>query len=152
MNRAQRRAQSANSRAWRRGVETVHKEAGGLLELCVVRPEDMLLLILSGLSGDRRANATAIAVTDAICGISEAAKTSAPKLCGSCPRELTDNRYAVVVAMPQRDEPSTAIGMAICHGCATTEVGIREKAMLGFRNLWPNLRPIAITHQDGGRA
>jgi hypothetical protein len=154
MNRQQRRAQKTqgNTEAWRRGIETVHREAAGVLELVIVEPEDMLLLILGGLSGDRRAKSTAIAVTDAICGISEAAKTSAPKLCGSCPRELTDNGYAVVVAMPQRDDPSTAIGMAICHGCATTEEGIRDKAMLGFRNLWPSLRPIAVTHQDGGRA
>jgi hypothetical protein len=95
MNRQQRRAQKAqgNTEAWRSGIETVHREAAGVLELIIVEPEDMLLLILGGLSGDRRAKATAIAVTDAICGISEAAKTSAPKLCGSCPRELTDNGY-----------------------------------------------------------
>ncbi len=154
MNRHDRRAAKAQGKteAWRRGIETVHREAAGVLDLIVVRPEDMLLLILSGMSGDRRANATAIAVTDAICGISESARTTKPKLCGSCPRSLTDNAYSVVVAMPQRDDPSTAIGMAICHGCATTEAGIREKATGAFRSIWPSLRPIAVTHPDGGRA
>jgi hypothetical protein len=154
MNRQQRRAQKAqgNTEAWRRGIETVHREAAGILELVIVRPEELLMLIFGGMSGDRHAKATAIAVSDAVRHISEAAGTENPKLCGSCPRELTDNRYAVVVAMPQRDDPSTAIGMAICHCCATTEAGIREKAMLGFRSLWPSLRPIAVTHQDGGRA
>ena len=51
MNRAQRRAQSAKSRAWRRGVETVHKEAAGLLELCVVRPDDLHLRLFDALAG-----------------------------------------------------------------------------------------------------
>jgi hypothetical protein len=156
MNRHARRAQQAQGKTetetWRRGIETVHREAAGVLDLIIVRPEEILLLSLSRMSGDQRANATAIAVTDAICGINEAAKTSAPKLCGSCPRELTDNCYAVVVAMPQRDAPSAAIVMAICHGCATTEAGIREKATEAFRSVWPDLRPITVTHQDGGRA
>jgi hypothetical protein len=45
--------------------------------------------------------------------ITEAAKTPTPKLCGSCPKELTEGRYTVVLAMPHRDDPSTAVGMGI---------------------------------------
>jgi hypothetical protein len=154
MNRHQRRAAKAQGQteAWRRGIETVHREAAGVLELIVVERAEMPLLFMDALSGDHYANVIALAVTDTIWGIREAARTGIPKLCGSCPRALTDNSYSVVLAMPQRADPSTAIGMAICHGCATTEADIREKAAGGFKGIWPDLRPITVTHQDGGRA
>ena len=154
MNRAQRRAQKAQAKsaAWKQGIETVHREAAGVLELFVVQPERMPDLMLAALNGDRRAAAIAVAVVDAVHDISDAARTPVPKLCGSCPRELKDHRYAVVLAAPDRDDPTTAITMAICEECATTETVIREKAMLGFRGIWPDLRPISLTHQDGGRA
>ena len=153
MNRAQRRAQKAKTKAtsWKAGIEAVHREAAGVLTLIIVQPGSMPDLIVAALNGDRRAAGIAAAVVDAVVGISEAANTAAPKLCGSCPRELKDHHYAVVLAAPDRDDPTTAVTMAICKGCATTESGIREKAMLGFRGIWPELRPNTV-HSHGGRA
>jgi hypothetical protein len=154
MNRHQTRAQRAqdSKQAWRRGVERIHDEAAGALEVFIIQPQSMPDLLLAAFSGDRRAAAIAVAVVDAVADIGKAAKTATPKLCGSCPAELTHNRYALVIAAPDRDDPTTAIAMGICQACGTTEAGIREKAMIGFRGIWPDLRPITVTHQTGGRA
>ncbi len=153
MNRRQRRAaQSAADRRWRNGLEAVHEEARGLLALHVVRPEDMLELLFASLTGEPYSAAIASAVTRAVADITSAAASGTPKLCGSCPKEIRDSAYSVVLEVPECDDPTTSIGMVICTTCATTEAGIREKATVALRGIWPDLRPITVTHASGGRA
>ena len=42
--------------------------------------------------------------------------------------------------------------MAICHRCGTTPGGIHAAAVASLRLIWPDARPIHVTHPDGGRA
>jgi hypothetical protein len=153
MNRHQRRAaKSAQDRAWRDSLDTIHQEARGLLALHVVRAEDMLDLLAASLTGDSYAAGLAQAVTHAVADIAAASTSGVPKLCGSCPREIHGSGYSIVLTLAECDDPTRAVGMAICKACGTTEVAIREKATVALRGIWPDLRPITITHASGSRA
>jgi hypothetical protein len=152
MNRQQTRAQKAQgSRAWRSGIKTVHQHAAGLLEIIIVQPAEMLELLIGSLCGDPRATAIARAASAAVGGIMSAATSSDPKLCLTCPRELRDTNCTVVLAVPHRADPTTAMGSAICPRCAATD-DLIGKASVALRGIWPSLRPVSVTHPDGGRA
>jgi hypothetical protein len=153
MNRAQRRAVDRQQKQdWADGLRRVHEEAAGVLELHIIRPREMLDLLADALSGDRRATIIAQAALDTVATVSRTAASGHAKLCLSCPRELMDQQFTVVLVVPERSHPSKAIGAAMCHACGLTESDIRNKAAVAFRGIWPDLRPITITHQTGGHA
>ncbi len=142
----------AATAAWQADMRSIHEQAGGVLELVVILPTDMPVLATRALFGDREAGAILTAMTYAETGIRKAPKRR-PMLCVSCPRPLLGGRYTHVVAIPSRDDPTKAIGLAVCHRCATEPDAITAKAVEGLRNgLWPDLRPVTLTNRTGGRA
>lgn len=133
------------------GVQRVNDEAGGLLELQVIQRTDLPALMLDALAGSSEAAQTLRLANDAVAGI-QAAPRRRPMLCGCCPRALRGGRYAVVLARPARDDAAQPLAMAICTKCGPDFGAIQAAATVALRRIWPDLRPITITHSKAGRA
>ncbi len=133
------------------GIEKLSAEAAGLLSVAVVQLEDLPNLVIDMMRGDPEAGILFTAVRNAISAIDNAPRRS-PALCVSCPRVLRKGRFALCIAFPDKHDPAHALGLAVCRHCATDADGIKAKAVVGLKRLWPNLRPINITHKSGGHA
>lgn len=133
------------------GFHRIHDEGGGAVELVVVRQTDALDMLGDAMAGNARAAGLLRATNDAL-GRIAAAPRRFPMLCAACPRPLKPGRYAIVLAVPARSDPTTAIGLAVCQHCAIGIADIRAKAAIGLRRIWPDLRPITVTHPRGGQA
>ena len=55
-------------------------------------------------------------------------------------------------ARPRTDRPSSAIGFAICPRRAANRAGLLSRASESLQQIWPDLRPITITHPGRGHA
>jgi hypothetical protein len=153
MNRHARRATKAHGpRAWRSGPPPAGEGAGQLYELIFADQAEVADMLLAADGGDERAGLIAHAATECVAATVAAARTTTPRLCLACPRELTDYRFSVALAVPGCDDPAKIICGALCHTCEATDDGSRERAMLAFRAVWPSLRPIRVTHPSGGHA
>ena len=141
--------------AWREemteSLQGMRAEGGGVVSIFVVRQCDAIRLLGSARAG----NATSLKVLRAVNvanGNIEQAPRRRPMLCASCPRPLRYGGYSIVVALPDNDEASRALTLAICKRCATKPDEIGSKALHGFRKLWPDLRPFTVTHAEVGYA
>ena len=137
--------------AWAAAIHSLHDEAAGLLVLDVVRRCDAPDLVLAAAAGDDYAARLLVAVNDALRNI-EKAPTGAPMQCAACAAPLRLGRFALCIARPATADPMQGLGMAICHRCGTTRGGIHAAASASLRLIWPDARPITVTHPDGGRA
>ncbi len=137
--------------ALRDGIRQVHVEAGGLLELQVVQRADMSALILDALAGSDEAAQLLRLTQDTLAKI-KAAPRREPMLCGACPRALQGGRFAIIIAKPSCDDPTQGIAMAICTRCGPNLPGIQAAARTALQRIWPDLRPVVVTHPKGGRA
>ena len=133
------------------GIQQVHAEAGGLLTLQVVQCGDMPALILDALAGSGEAVQTLRLTRETLANI-EAAPRRKPALCGSCPRALRGRQFAIIIARPACDDPTQGIAMAVCARCGPDHGAIQAKAAVALARIWPDVRPISITHSHGGRA
>jgi hypothetical protein len=133
------------------GFEAVHREAAGLLTLDIIRPERFVELVLASMSGD---DAAARLVESAVKTVSriEKAPRREPKLCGCCPKKLRGTGFVICVANPAVDSPSGSIAFALCERCSSDDAAVRDNAAKALRRVWPDLRPVTVTHQAGGRA
>ncbi len=136
---------------WAEAVRQVHEEAAGVLSVVIVRQCDAVHLALDALSGDDTAAALLLQVNDCIQRI-EGASARNRTQCGCCGANLASGRYAVVIASPDVSDPSAGLGMAICRRCGPTVGAIKAAAMSALRLIWPDLRPVQVTHPEGGRA
>ncbi len=136
--------------ALQEGVRQVHAEAGGALTLQVIQRADLPGLALDALAGSDEAAQLLRQVLDTSAAI-EAAPRRRPMLCAQCPRGLRGGQYAVVVAKPACDAPSTGLALAVCYRCGPDFAAIQAAAHAGLRRIWPDLREVTITH-PGGRA
>ena len=50
------------------------------------------------------------------------------------------------------DTASQGITMGICAACAIEPDDLLAKAREGLTRIWPDLRPVAVTHPAGSRA
>ncbi len=137
--------------ALRDGIQQVNGEAGGLLTLQVIQCADMPALVLDTLAGSDEAVHLLHLTRDTLAGI-QAAPRRKPMLCGSCPRALRNGRFAIIIARPACDDPTQGIAMAICSSCGPDHDAIQAKATVALTRIWPNVRPVTITHSNGGRA
>jgi len=137
--------------ALQEGVQRVSDEAGGMLTLQVIRRADMPTLMLDALAGSDEAVQLLRLVRETVAGI-RAAPRWRPMLCGCCPQALRGGRYALVLAKPARDDATQGIALAICSRCGPTYGAIQAAAAVALRRIWPDLRPITITHPKGGQA
>lgn len=133
------------------GLHRIHDEAGGVVELVVVRQVDALDLLADAMGGDTKA-AGLLQATNQALGRIAAAPRHLPMLCSACPRPLKPGRFAIVLALPAKSGPANAIGLAVCQHCASSVDDIRAKATIGLRRIWPNLRAVTVTHPAGGEA
>ena len=134
------------------GVDRLQVEAGGVLELIIVRPPDAVGILGEAIAGSETAARIFRAVSTAATGIA-AAPRHRPMLCVSCPRPLRKKTpCSFVLVLPKRADAAEGLTLAVCAKCATKREDIQVKALVGLRRIWPDLRPIEITHEDGGRA
>lgn len=137
--------------ALRDGIQRVNDEAGGLLELQVIQRTDLPALILDALAGSSEAAQTLRLVNDTVANI-QAAPRRRRMLCGACPRGLHGGRFSVIIARPACDDPAQGLAMAICTKCGPDFDAIQVKAAVALARIWPNVRPVTVTHPEGGRA
>jgi hypothetical protein len=136
-NRHQRRAAKARARLRR------PEDAGLLYELVFVDQPEMFDLLLAAGSGDRRAAMIAHAGGEALIATSSAARTARPRVCLSCPREITDCSFSVALAVPNWHEPSRIIAAAVCQSCSASRDARHDKAVKAFRAILPDFRPLS---------
>jgi len=133
------------------GVQQFHAEAGGMLSLQVIQRTDLPAMILDALAGSAEA-AQLLRLTNQALHNIQAAPRRKPMLCGCCPRSLRHGRYSIIIARPACDDPSQGLALAICNTCGPDRDAIDAKAVAALVRIWPNVRPVAVTHPDGGRA
>jgi len=133
------------------GVQRVNDEAGGLLTVQVIQQHDMPAMVADALCG--RAEAMQLLrLTNQVLANIQGAPRRNPMLCGSCPRALRGGRYAVIIARPTCDDPTQGLSLAICRKCGPDFDAIQVKATVALARIWPNVRPVTVTHPEGGRA
>ncbi len=132
-------------------IQRVHAEAGGLLELLVFQSTDAPELILDALAGSAEAKQT-LRHIKAVVGSVRAAPRRKPMLCAACPRALRGGVFSIVIARPACDDPTRGLGLAICPRCGPDRDTAHAAAAVALRRIWPDLRPVTITHPAGGRA
>jgi len=133
------------------GVEQITKEAGGLVDVMVVQLQDMPDILADAMAGSREALTLLNAINDTLTRI-DAAPRRFPMLCVSCPRPLRKGRFSFGLALPQCDDPTRMLAVAVCHRCSTDRDGIKDRSVAGLKRIWPDLRPITVTHKSGGHA
>jgi hypothetical protein len=136
---------------WRDGIQATQDEAAGLMSLVVIHPADAAALFLDVVAGVPMAIQALNAFSDTMRRI-QSAPRRAPMLCGCCPRPLRKREFAVVLAMPERADPTRCVSLGICVKCASTDEKIREKAIQAFRTIWPTAREIRISDHPAGHA
>lgn len=137
--------------AWAKGIEELHKEASGVLAVQVVQQADMAELLGYVLAGDPEAIRVLSVVRDALRRIQDAPRNR-PMLCASCPKPLRNGAYAIIAAFPAHNDAARGMGLAVCRSCGTTDDAIQRKALEGLRRIWPDVRPVTVTHPEGGQA
>lgn len=135
---------------WADGIARISAECAGVVALQVVTPEDLPEMLAASLMGDREATRLAHLVAQALRRIEEAPRSRA-MLCAACPKRLRGGRYAIVCAVPHRDDPREALTLGVCRRCATRHDAIVQKAGQALKRVWPDLRAIDI-HPGRGHA
>ena len=135
--------------ALQEGVQRVNDEAGGVLSLQVIQRGDMPALISDALAGSGEAMELLRLVRETMDGIQGAPRRK-PMLCGSCPKALRNGRFSIVLAKPACDDPTQGVAMMICAKCGSSIGAIQAAALVALRRIWPDARPITVTHPDGG--
>ena len=129
----------------------VTTESGGVLNVDIVRPIDFLNLVTAALTGDAAAARLVRTAGDAVIGFGFMPPDQ-PALCACCPRPLLSGSYSVAVVTPACDAPGQGLALGICTACATQPDDLLAKAWEGLTRIWPDLRPVAVTHPAGSRA
>ena len=132
---------------WSDGIQAVQQESGGLMSFNVIRQADAPGLLFDAMRGDPDATRLAQGLASLLGQIASAPRHK-PVLCACCPRALR-RTFAVIIAGPERPNARNSIGFGICERCATEPEDIRTKAIEALRRIWPDARPVTITH---GRA
>ena len=133
------------------GIEQAQAESGGLMSLFVVQPHEAADLFVAALAGNATAYRLVRILTENIRRVRTAPKR-APILCATCQHTLRSTPHSFVVAEPMGNDPTQTVCLGICVKCAVPVDAVLEKAMGAFREIWPELRPVNVTHPNGGRA
>ena len=133
------------------GLASLHREAGGAVELIVIRPVDAPDVVAHALAGDPYA----VKVFEALANASrlvDAAPKRKPLLCATCPRPLRGTAFSFGIVLPMRDDAQSGVAFGICTKCGTSLDALQVKATAALYKIWPDLVPIEVTHPSGGRA
>jgi hypothetical protein len=143
----------SNSQAWVDGIRAVSAEAAGLLNVTIVDSETCGEILADAMMGDERAVALFNASLEARRRVANVPRRR-PALCVACPRAVKRVTRATIfgVALPATARPEAVIGFVFCARCAADRGTLLAKAEIGLRGVWPDLRPLVVTHPEGGRA
>lgn len=143
---------SPDRETWAAGMAAVHREAAGLMEIRIVMLPDVAALTVEAHCGSVEAYGVLQGVSHALSQI-QGAPRNRPALCGCCSRSLRKARFNFVVAQPaNQPTPAHRLAMAICGRCGTDRETVRAAGVRALREVWPDSRPVNVTHQTGGRA
>ena len=133
------------------GLQTIHREAGGLFDVNVWTMKQILLQLLVD-----PGNPILHAMADGIRSTRRLATgTAGSDQCLTC--ETTFSRKVapvrIVTLTAHVDEPSMTLLSFICGECADRP-DLEERMLAVFRRSWPDMRTIDMTrfHDEGGRA
>ena len=132
-------------------MQAVADEAGGILDVALVRLSDLDDLLARTLLGSLTAARLLMGAVDTMTIIDKAPKRN-PMLCACCPRKLPGPGYTVALAIPLKEDPQNHIAFAICHRCGTSYEELRPRIAEALRRMFPYVQPFTITHSEGGRA
>jgi hypothetical protein len=140
-------ARQAENAAWRQGIERLQTEAGGALNIDIINAAAGAHLAARSMAGDYEAGVLLRAVAHAIAQIGRAPR-SRPSLCVFCPRRIRRISPATVfgIASPAIVCPSNVLAFAFCDRCGSDPATLPEKARQGLQRIWPDLRPVTVTH------
>jgi hypothetical protein len=135
---------------WAAGMLAVTTEAAGLLEIQVIDAKLGAVLFGAAMAGDGEALVLFRAVSEAANQIRTAPRKR-PTLCLCCPaavRTITPTTV-FVVAMPANARRACAVGAVYCDQCAVDRNTLMRRTTAAFRQVWPELRAIEVTHKAG---
>lgn len=137
---------------WADDMRALHANAGGLLELHVLRAFELPAVYYRFACGDQEAGALIAAARHTLKQI-KCAPVKRRMLCACCPRPLLPRTpFAIVVATPHRRDPASALSLAVCERCAIEPDEIRAKAMSALKRIWPDGRMIEVHPGPAGHA
>jgi hypothetical protein len=130
--------------SWQSDMKSVHVEAGGTMSLDLIEFSDLRpLLAGTNLGSERCANL--LQLTIAALQRIDRAPSRKPMLCATCPAPVRlGGAFWIAIAMPLRDDPSSALTLAICAECASSREAAHDRAMIALRRIWPDARPITL--------
>ena len=140
-----------SSAAWDAAVHQVYHEDVGLLVLAIVQPADGQELERAALAGDACAVTLLPQIQEFVAFVQTAPITSRARCCG-CGAEFVSGQFAVAVVTPDISDQAAGVGVGVCPKCGSTISAIKATLIRVLRYAWPGLRPIQITHPEGGRA
>jgi hypothetical protein len=133
-----------------RGVDIVHRESGGAMNIYVLSERQVADLAKIGKSGDFEALRLTQAFDETMSSFFSRTDGAA-KTCASCPRKIwRPNRIGVIMA--SIDGPSQFVTFGLCKSCSRNTEIAHKNAIKAFQLIWPNSKPIRNTHFVPGRA
>lgn len=147
------RTRKMDNSTWQMGVQSIHEEAAGVLDVNLIDASVGADLFISAALGNCESTALLAAIRKAAECVRSAPRRK-PALCVSCPRSIRRITPTTVfgVARPAVPTPTGALAFAFCDRCSADPSTLAVKATEGLRRIWPDLRPIKITDPFGGRA
>lgn len=133
-----------------RGIRLVHEEAGGVLSVTVLMPEDLPEMLAHAILGNPEAAQIAALTRRFMTRIRPAPHRS--MLCATCPRPLRPGKFAIGFANAYRDDPAQALAFGLCRHCAPDHKAALAAAHRALRGFWPDARLIDPPRAEGGRA
>lgn len=131
--------------SWTSDIQNIQDQAGGLLELHIIRDSDVTDLLLRSIMGDAEASRLVSTNLSARKQVATAPRKR-PMLCACCPRPLLRHTpFAVIVATPNWEDFAKCLTLGVCQKCAVELDDIHARAMEALKRIWPDARPIDIT-------
>jgi hypothetical protein len=139
---------STDRAEWEAGMQAIHFESHGCLDLLPVLATDVPLIIFEA-SDNAEAYRILGAINNALQQIQDASLDQ-PALCGCCSRPLMNLSFSFLIARPA-NQPNTAhsLALAICEQCGTDHQSVEAAGVQALQHIWPDARRIAITHRGG---
>lgn len=143
---------TATRTAWANEMRAIHHEAAGCMDLWPVLYGDMPDLLLCVAEADPTARLILSALRSALIQMGKAPPAEGP-LCGCCAASLDMEGMAFCVAIPHGStDTKRVLAFGICGSCGRDRDTVRRAGTRALCAIWPNARPIAMTHRTGGRA
>jgi hypothetical protein len=126
----------------------VQDEAAGMLTVDIIDSPAGSALLDRAIAGNYEAHVLFQAVAQAIARVHQAPRNR-PVLCVCCPRPVRRVTPATVFGVAGPDTPTRtcAVGFVFCEKCGADRATLPEKARQGLSRIWPDLRPVTISHE-----